>query len=539
MTITTDILTIRDLSVALPGGADRARAVDCVSLDLRRGEIHCVVGESGSGKSMLSYSVMGLLPPGLTATGSVSFDGQDLMALGERGLRKIRGSRISMIFQEPMTALNPVYTIANQLCEVYRAHTTSTRRVVLHKAAEMLQSVGLADAARILASYPHQLSGGQRQRVMIAMALALEPAVLIADEPTTALDVTTQAQILALVRRLQLERGTGVLFITHDFGVVAEIADRVTVMLQGRIVETGPARDVLIHPQEAYTRSLIGAVPRLRARPARPLSSETVLTVTDATKTHVERGHLFSRARRVSALKDVSLSLRLGETLGIVGESGSGKSTLARGLVQLDRIDTGSVEIAGGDASRASGRALKAMRQRIQMVFQDPYASLDHRRRVADILCEGPLNFGMSRAAALDQTRELIRRVGLPESAVGRYPHEFSGGQRQRICIARALSVRPDILVADEAVSALDVSVQRKILNLLDELKAAYNLSIVFITHDLRVAAEICDHIAVMRGGEIVEYGTAHDILTAQSTDYTRALIAAIPGQDVFGHEAA
>ena len=360
----TDVLSIRDLSVRLPRGADRAKAVDGVSLDLRAGEVHCVVGESGSGKSMLSHAVMGLLPPGLAATGEISFDGRDLLACGERAMRAIRGSKVSMIFQEPMTALNPAYTVANQLGEVYRTHASATARAARQQAEQDLRSVGLADVARIMASHPHQLSGGQRQRVMIAMALALGPRVLIADEPTTALDVTTQAQILALMRRLQRERGTGVLFITHDFGVVAEIADRVTVMRHGRLVESGVTADVLLDPREPYTKELIAAVPHLRARSARPVSGtvvmgEVVMEVAGATKSHVEGARLFGRPRRVAALKGVSLALRAGETLGIVGESGSGKSTLARCLVQLDPLDSGSLRIEGRETSRAGDGALR------------------------------------------------------------------------------------------------------------------------------------------------------------------------------------
>ncbi len=529
-----NVLSIRDLSVLLPRGADRVKAVDGVSLDLRVGEVHCVVGESGSGKSMLSYAAMGLLPPGLAATGRITFNGSDLLRSGEREMRAIRGSKISMIFQEPMTALSPAYTIANQIGEVYRTHTSATGRAAREQVKEDLCSVGIADVERIMASHPHQLSGGQRQRVMIAMALALGPRVLIADEPTTALDVTTQAQILTLMRRLQHERGTGVLFITHDFGVVAEIADCVTVMRHGRVVESGTKVDVLLDPREPYTRELIAAVPHLRGRGARPVSDVVVMDVAGATKTHVEGSRPFGRSRRVAALRGVSLALRAGETLGVVGESGSGKSTLARCLVQLDRMDAGTLRIEGREMARATGGALKTMRQTVQMVFQDPYASLDPRRRVMDILCEGPLNFGMGRETARAQARELVHRVGLPEQAVDRHPGAFSGGQRQRICIARALSVRPKILVADEAVSALDVSVQQRILRLLNDLKADYGISIVFITHDLRVAAAICDTIAVMRGGEIVEYGPSLDVLTKPAVAYTQALIEAIPGGDFF-----
>ncbi len=532
--MTRDVLAIRDLSVILPPGLDRGKAVDGVDLDLRAGEVHCVVGESGSGKSMLSYAVMGLLPHGLSATGSISFADNDLLRLAEREMRDIRGSKISMIFQEPMTALNPAYTIANQICEVYRTHTAASAREARSQAEQDLRSVGLPDVARMMASYPHQLSGGQRQRVMIAMALALGPAALIADEPTTALDVTTQAQILQLIRRLQRERDTGVLFITHDFGVVAEIADRVTVMRHGAVVETGATADVLLRPRAPYTQELIAAVPQLRARPSGQSSGPVVLDVVGATKTHAEHGRFFGKPRRVAALKNVSFALHAGETLGIVGESGSGKSTLARCLVQLDRMDAGTMRIGGRDAAGARGAELRSMRQSVQMVFQDPFASLDGRRRVGDILCEGPLNFGMARTHARAQARELVRRVGLPEQAVERFPHEFSGGQRQRICIARALSVRPKILVADEAVSALDVSVQKRILALLNELKVDYALSVVFITHDLRVAADICDTIAVMRGGEIVEQGPSGTVIGQPSAAYTKALIAAIPGGNIF-----
>jgi peptide/nickel transport system ATP-binding protein len=379
-------------------------------------------------------------------------------------------------------------------------------------------------------AYPHELSGGQRQRAMIAMALALDPKLLIADEPTTALDVTTQAQILKLIRDLQQRRKTAVMFITHDFGVVAEIADRVVVMQHGAIVEQGTATAVLDNPQHAYTKQLIAAVPPLKAPPPRALSAENILTIADVSKTYRTGGFLGRGARVTPAVKNVSLNLPRGATLGIVGESGSGKSTLARCIVRLIDPDAGSIVLEGRDWAKLSREQVRRETRHIQMVFQDPFASLNPRRKAAELVAQGPIVHGMPRAKAIADARELFALVGLDPSAGDRFPHEFSGGQRQRIGLARALALKPDVLVADEPVSALDVSVQAQVLKLLAELRARLGLSIVFITHDLRVAAQICDLVAVMKDGEVVEHGLAGEVFGNPRHAYTRALLDSIPG---------
>ncbi|MFY7960182.1 MAG: dipeptide ABC transporter ATP-binding protein, partial [Elsteraceae bacterium] len=378
--------------------------------------------------------------------------------------------------------------------------------------------------------YPHELSGGQRQRAMIAGALALDPRLLIADEPTTALDVTTQAQILKLIRDLQRRKGTGVLFITHDFGVVAEIADRVAVMRQGEVVETGPTEEILTRPTHPYTQQLLAAVPSLRAPPPRPISDETVLSIENLAKTYRNRS-LFGRARRVThALQGVSMALPRGGTIGVVGESGSGKSTLARCLMRLIEPDGGAIRLDGEDLVPLSGRALHEQRRRIQIVFQDPFASLNPRRRAGELVAQGPMVYGASRADAMKRAADLFALVGLDPSAMTRYPHEFSGGQRQRIGLARALALEPDVLIADEPVSALDVSVQAQVLALLADLRLRLGLSILFITHDLRVAAQICDLIVVMKDGVVVEAGPTGRLFEHPQHPYTKALLDAVPG---------
>jgi peptide/nickel transport system ATP-binding protein len=523
------VLSIEGLSIALPRGADRPHAVDQLDLTLRPGEITCLVGESGSGKSMVARAVLGLLPPRVRiAAGALRFGATDLAQADETRLRAIRGLEIGMVFQEPMTALNPLHRIGQQVDEVFRLHTDLSRRARRERVVQLLADVHLPDPERLYRAYPHQLSGGQRQRVVIAMALALRPKLLIADEPTTALDVTTQAQILAQLRELQRERGTSVLFITHDFGVVADIADRVAVLQRGQLVEEGRRDDVLRSPVHPYTRSLLAAVPRLRA-PRRPAgnSGPPVLEARNLQKTYPRRG--FGGSATV-ALDDVSLVLRRGETLGLVGESGSGKSTLARVLTSLARVDSGEVLLGGEALARLGRRLLRPYRRRVQMVFQDPYASLDPRQRVGDIIAEGPLIHGASRAATRARVADLLNLVGLEEAAAERYPHEFSGGQRQRIGIARALALEPEILVADEPVSALDVSVQAQVLQLLADIKGKLGLSMLFVTHDLRVALQVCERIAVMRAGRIVEMGEAAAVHAAPSHPYTRALFAAVPG---------
>ncbi|MFN2330772.1 MAG: ABC transporter ATP-binding protein [Halomonas sp.] len=533
------VLSLRNLTIALPAGADRDHAVEEVSYDVARGEILCVVGESGSGKSMAANAVMGLLPKGVRPVGGQAiFDGQDLLTLNEKQHRKLRGLRISMIFQEPMTALNPLMRVGAQIAEVFEAHGRLSGRERQEQALALLTEVGIPDPEKAIRAYPFQLSGGQRQRVMIAMALALEPELLIADEPTTALDVTTQAQILELIRDLQARRAMSVMFITHDFGVVAEVANRVCVMRHGRIVELGEAEEVLKHPQNDYTRALIEAIPSNVIPEARGAETDTaLLEVVGLNKVFRSKGGLFKPAREVHALQDVSFSLVKGETIGIVGESGSGKSTLGRCVVRLERPDSGTLSLSGTDFMNLKGEALRRERHRVQMIFQDPYASLNPRIPVGRIVAE-PLHIhGIGapgeRASRVDA---LLERVGLDPRAAGRYPHEFSGGQRQRIGIARALALNPELIVADEAVSALDVSIQAQILELLEDLKQKLSLSLLFITHDLRVAAQICDRIIVMQHGRIVEQGPARDVFLAPKEAYTRELLDAIPGRE---HELA
>ena len=535
------VLAIDRLTVELPPGSDRRYGIEDLSLTVGAGEIVCVVGESGSGKSVSSFSVMGLLPSEVKpVAGSIRLAGEELIGTTEARYRALRGSRMAMIFQEPMTALNPVLTIGDQIEEVLTVHTSMSAAERLKRVRETIASVHLPDPDGIMKAFPHQMSGGQRQRAMIAGALVLDPALLIADEPTTALDVTTQAQILKLISELRERRGTGVLFITHDFGVVADIAHRVVVMRQGRIVEQGPADDVLRRPQHPYTKMLIDAVPGMDPPVRSSKDGEpVVLRARGLTKTYVSGG-LFQKKRVVEAAKDVDIDLRRGETLGIVGESGSGKSTVARMLVRLVPPTGGNMILSGSaghgtgadiDYAKLSERRLRPVRQRVQIVFQDPYRSLNPRRTVEDALVEAPMNYGVSRQAAVQKARDLLGLVGLSPEALARYPHQFSGGQRQRLCIARALMVDPDLLIADEAVSALDVSVQAQVLELLDDLRERLHLALVFITHDLRVAAQICDRIAVMQRGRVVETGVTRDVFAAPQNAYTKALFAAAPGR--------
>jgi len=527
------VLSIRGLTLALPKGADRPYAVEDVSYDVHGGEILCVVGESGSGKSMAANAVMGLLPKGVHATaGEILFDGQDLLQLDEKQHRKLRGLRIGMIFQEPMTALNPLMRVGAQIGEVFEAHNRLTPSERQDRALALLIEVGIPQPEKAIRAYPFELSGGQRQRVMIAMALALEPELLIADEPTTALDVTTQAQILELIADLQRRHGMAVMFITHDFGVVAEIATRVCVMREGCIVEIGTASDVLETPQHDYTRALIEAIPGNTIPESRYLDPPApLLEVSHLHKVFRSRGGLFKSSREVRALDDVSFILAPGETLGVVGESGSGKSTLGRCVVRLERPDSGELTLAGVNLSSLKGDALRRERHRVQMIFQDPYASLNPRTRVGMAIAQGPIANGVPKQQALKQADDLLELVGLGGVA-DRFPHEFSGGQRQRIGIARALALDPELIVADEAVSALDVSIQAQILELLEDLKHRLSLSLLFITHDLRVAAQICDRILVMQNGRIVEQGSAREVFLNPQAAYTRELLAAIPGRE-------
>jgi peptide/nickel transport system ATP-binding protein len=528
------ILEVQGLTVRLPAGADRLNAVENVSFSVAPGEIVCVVGESGSGKSVTSHAVMGLLPKGqLTPTaGHALLDGDDLLVKSPAEMRKIRGARIGMIFQEPMTALNPVMKVGDQIAEVLDIHTNLTDGEKRERVLAVMNSVHLPDAERLIDVYPHQISGGQRQRIMIAAALVLDPVLLIADEPTTALDVTTQAQILKLIKELRERRNTGVLFITHDFGVVAEVAHRVVVMQHGRVVEQGRTDDVLRRPRHDYTRMLIRSVPSLSPPVRAPITQAPIVLKTEnLTKTYVSGG-LFAKRREVQAAQAVNLHVRKGETLGVVGESGSGKSTVARCIARLIDPSDGAILVEGLDVAKLSSGALRPHRKRVQIVFQDPYRSLNPRRTVGDAIVEGPINFGMAPNQATDRARELMRLVGLDPNALDRFPHQFSGGQRQRICIARALAMDPEILVADEPVSALDVSVQAQVLELLDDVRKRFNLAVLFITHDLRVAAQVCDRIAVMHKGKVVEEGTTADVFAAPKHDYTRALFDSAPGRN-------
>jgi peptide/nickel transport system ATP-binding protein len=535
------ILEVRGLTVALPGGADRKAAVHDVSFSVGRGETLCLVGESGSGKSVIAQAVMGLLPKQLPVeAGTILLQGEDVTRASNARLRELRATRMSMIFQEPMTALNPVMTCGDQIDEVLSEHTDLSSADRRKKVLDIVREVLLPDPERIVASYPHQLSGGQRQRIVIAMALVLDPVLLIADEPTTALDVTTQAQILKLVLELQARHGTGVLFITHDFGVVAEVAHRVAVLRLGDMAEIGPKEQVLKRPTHDYTKMLMASVPTLHV-PERTLddAAPVVLKVAGLSKTYDSKSW-FGKRRVVHAAQDVSFEIRRGRTLGIVGESGSGKSTVARCVVRLIDPSGGQILLAGTDIARTPNRALRSLRDKVQIVFQDPYRSMNPRRTVAESMIEGPMNYGVSRVDAMARARALLELVRMDASALERFPHQFSGGQRQRICIARALAMEPELLIADEAVSALDVSVQAQVLRLLADIRGRLNLAMLFITHDLRVAAQVCDDVVVMSQGRVVEYGSAAQVFREPRHAYTRALFEAAPGKGFeFGTAAA
>jgi peptide/nickel transport system ATP-binding protein len=475
-----------------------------------------------------------LLPPNqlTVASGHVLLEGDNLLAKSPAEMRRIRGDRIAMIFQEPMTALNPVMKVGDQIAEVLDIHSDLSDAEKRARVLEVMRAVRLPEPERMVEVYPHQISGGQRQRIMIAAALVLDPVLLIADEPTTALDVTTQAQILKLIKELRERRNTGVLFITHDFGVVAEIAHRVVVMQHGRVVEQGSVEDVLRRPRDEYTRMLIRSVPSLSPPARAPITASPIVLETRKLAKTYASGGFFAQRRVVAAAKDVNLTVRRGETLGVVGESGSGKSTVARCIARLIEPSEGAILVEGADVARLSPRALRPHRKRVQIVFQDPYRSLNPRRTVGDAIIEGPVNFGTKERDAVARAKNLMRLVGLDGEALARFPHQFSGGQRQRICIARALAMDPEILVADEPVSALDVSVQAQVLELLDDVRKRFNLAVLFITHDLRVAAQVCDRIAVMHKGEVVEEGTTAAVFAAPRHDYTRALFDSAPGRN-------
>ena len=527
-------LVVRDLRVDLPSGADRAHAVHDISFDVMPGQVVCLLGESGSGKSVIAQAVMGLLPASLVPSGGrIEVQGENVIQADPARLRALRGVRMAMVFQEPMTALNPVMRCGHQVDEMLGEHTRLDAAERRQKVLSIFARVKLPEPERMYDAYPHQLSGGQRQRIVIAIALILRPALLICDEPTTALDVTTQAEILSLIREMQQENGTAVLFITHDFGVVADIADQVVVLQLGRQVESGPKNEVLRRPKEDYTRMLLDAVPRLEPVQRPPVATAApLLSAHGVTKTY-RSGSWPGKRRTVHAATDVSLQIHAGETVGIVGESGSGKSTVARCIAHLIEPTGGKVHMAGSEAhGQPSARARRsAFRRSVQVVFQDPNRSLNPRRTVGQSIIEGPVNFGVSPATAWQRAEALMELVRLHPDVLHRYPSEFSGGQRQRLCIARALACEPQVLIADEAVSALDVSVQDQILKLLAEIQQRLSIGILFITHDLRVASQICDRLIVMHKGRIVEEGSARDVLLSPREDYTRSLLAAAPGQ--------
>jgi microcin C transport system ATP-binding protein len=524
------LLSVRDLSVSFDAPGGEVRAVRHVSFDIGRGETVALVGESGSGKSVTALSIVQLLsyPPARHPSGSIHFRSDQLLGARERLLRAIRGNRIAMIFQEPMTSLNPLHTIEKQINEVLLVHKRLGRRAARARTLELLRLVGLPEAARRLGAYPHQLSGGQRQRVMIAMALANEPDLLIADEPTTALDVTIQAQILRLLRDLRDRFGMALLLITHDLGIVRKMADRVCVMTQGEIVEAGSTEEIFARPQHAYTRRLLEAEPR--GEPHRAV--EGVPSIVDGRDLRVwfplKGGVLRRTVGHIKAVDGVSLTVREGHTVGVVGESGSGKTTLGLALLRLVR-SKGSIQFAGRDIQGLSSRALRPLRREMQIVFQDPYGSLSPRLSVGQIVEEGLRVHGIG--ATAEERRRLIEHalieVGLDPETRDRYPHEFSGGQRQRIAIARAMVLKPRLVVLDEPTSALDMSVQAQIVDLLRELQRRHNLAYLFISHDLRVVRALSEEVLVMREGRIVERGPAARIFAEPREPYTRALMAA------------
>ena len=539
------LLRVSDLCVDARTPQGLRRVLDHISFDLTAGETLCIAGESGSGKSVTSLAIMGLLPKASlqVSSGKILLGAKDLVPLSNSEMRSIRGKDIAMIFQEPMTSLNPVMTIGAQMTEVIREHHAAGGQAPDMVAKHMLDAVKMTEAARRLSQYPHELSGGMRQRVMIAMALSCRPKVMIADEPTTALDVTVQAQILDLMRELKSEFGTSIMLITHDMGVVAQMADRVLVMQHGKLVEQGSATQIFNAPREPYTQELLGSVLHLGSRRGQDLppritrasvsdakpSSNPVLKVTDLTVTYAGKSNWFKRDETKPTVKSISFDLFAGKTLGLVGESGSGKSTTGKAVLGLIPF-TGTVAIDGVSIAKLSQSQMQPVRRSAQMIFQDPYASLDPRMAVGEAVAEPLVIHGLAnKSERQDRVAELLKRVGLTPDAATRYPHEFSGGQRQRVCIARALALGPKLIVADESVAALDVSVRAKVLDLLLELQETMGLAYLFISHDMAVIERICHHVAVMQGGEIVEMGTRRDVFENPKHEYSKTLLAAVP----------
>ena len=524
------ILSVRDLSVAFHQGGNTTLAVDRVSFDIRRGEVVALVGESGSGKSVTANSVLRLLPYPAAShpSGEILFKGQDLLKASDAALRDVRGNDITMIFQEPMTSLNPLHSIERQIGEILKLHQDIEGAAARAKILELLNQVGIREPEKRLAAYPHELSGGQRQRVMIAMALANRPELLIADEPTTALDVTVQAQILELLKNLKEEHGMSMLFITHDLGIVRKFADRVCVMTKGRIVETGPVEEIFTNPQHPYTRHLLASEPKGAPRPAD--DSQPVIMQAEDVKVWfpIKAGFLRRVVDNVKAVDGIDLTLRAGHTLGVVGESGSGKTTLGLALTRLI-ASKGRIAFVGQDIAGHSFAEMRPLRRRMQIVFQDPFGSLSPRMSVADIVAEG-LKIHEPSLSEGERDRRVaaaLEETGLDPATRWRYPHEFSGGQRQRIAIARAMVLKPEFVMLDEPTSALDMSVQAQVVELLRDLQAKHNLAYLFISHDLKVVRALANDIIVMRSGRVVEKGPAKDIIERPTEAYTKALMAA------------
>jgi peptide/nickel transport system ATP-binding protein len=535
------VVEVRDLRVSF----GRKPVVHGVSFRIRPGQTLALVGESGSGKSVTSLAIMRLLPEGFARVdGSIMLGGQELLGLPEAEMRRVRGGRVSMIFQEPMTSLNPVQTIGDQLAEVVRIHRGLKGAALREAVLEMLRKVRIPDPEERIRQYPHTFSGGMRQRVMIAMALACNPAMIIADEPTTALDVTVQAQTLELLKELQRETGTAILFITHDMGVVAEMADDVLVMRHGRVIEQGSVHEVFTTPKDPYTRSLIEAAPSLAGKlqigavPARPVGElplevhgEPVLEAHGLSVRFPVHSGFFGRLKgAVHAVEDVSFSIGKGETLGLVGESGSGKSTIGKAIINLAPLHGGEIRVCGETVDYSTPRSLARMRRQVQMIFQDPFGSLDARQTIGSAIIEPMHVHGIETGRAATQKMEwLMERVGLDPGRATSLPHESSGGQRQRICIARALAMAPKLIIADEAVSALDVAIKGQIIELMIDLQKEFEVSYLFISHDMAAVERICDRVAVMYFGEIVEIGPRDEVIGRPGHPYTQRLLSAIP----------
>ncbi|MDW6025988.1 ABC transporter ATP-binding protein [Mesorhizobium sp. BAC0120] len=528
--MTSSLLSVRDLSVAFAQGEKKSTAVDHISFDIAKGETVALVGESGSGKSVTALSVLKLLPyPSAShPSGEIWFGGKDLLSLSEKELRRVRGNKVTMIFQEPMTSLNPLHTIERQVGEILSIHQGMGERQARTRTLELLNEVGIREPEKRLDAFPHQLSGGQRQRVMIAMALANEPELLIADEPTTALDVTVQAQILELLAKLKARKGMSMLFITHDLGIVRRIADRVCVMTRGKIVETGPTAEIFANPKHEYTRHLLAAEPK----GAPPSSDSTAKVVMEGEKVRVwfpiKRGFFRKTVGHVKAVDGIDVTVRAGQTLGVVGESGSGKTTLGLALSRLISSE-GRINFEGRDINKLTFNEMRPLRRELQIVFQDPYGSLSPRLSVSEIVEEG-LRIHEPALSPQERDRRVVtalKEVGLDPETRFRYPHEFSGGQRQRIAIARAMVLNPRFVMLDEPTSALDMSVQAQVVDLLRDLQARNNLAYLFISHDLKVVRALANDVIVMRNGEIVEHGPTEQIFHRPQTAYTKALISA------------